>query len=355
MQDFQEHKRKFDKFLNGIKGDEKIAIVGHANCLDGASSAVLMHEILKRKYPKLPEIEVYFASYAFGSIDSLSNVFRRNDIKKVFIVDLGVDQSLLDELERMKAEFDILLIDHHPLNPNLEIDDHIIKTHSYDCTSLVLYRFGEELIDFKDWTWLGCVAAVSEFSWHSNENLDFIQKHNLGYSPQDQKSELLGLVKRMNNMINYYSKDTFKAYQLILRKDLDRINEIAQEVSLELEFKLKDFEKNAESHFDKQLYFYNLKSKFSLGSNISTALSLKHQGSTIIVFVEEEGKIKVNARNNGQPTPYSMNELCNAGIFGLENAMAGGHKPASGASFLAKDLETFKKNVIEFVKSKLNN
>ena len=354
MQDFEKHKINFDNFLNRIKGDEKIAIVGHANCLDGASSAVLMHEILRRKYPKLPEIEVYFASYAFGSIDNLSKIFRKNVVKKVFIVDLGVDQSLLEEFERMKSEFDILLVDHHPLNPNLIIDEHIIKTHSHDCTSLVLYKFGEEIIDFKDWTWLGCVAAVSEFSWKSKDNLEFIQKHNPEYIPEDQKSKLLDLVKKMNNMINYYSKDTNKAYNLILKKDFGKINDASNEISIELEDKLKDFEMNAESHFDKHLYLYFLKSKFSIGSNISTILSLKHPGSTIIVYVEENGKVKINARNNGQPLLYSMNELCNAGIIGLESSMAGGHAPASGASFMKKDLEQFKKNIIEFVGNKLN-
>ena len=49
-----------------------------------------------------------------------------------------------------------------------------------------------------------------------------------------------------------------------------------------------------------------------------------------------------------------MNELCNAGIIGLESSMAGGHAPASGASFMKKDLEQFKKNIIEFVGNKLN-
>ncbi|MEK6894104.1 MAG: DHHA1 domain-containing protein [Nanoarchaeota archaeon] len=354
MQDFEKHKKKFDDFLNKINGDEKIAIVGHANCLDGASSAVLMHEILRRKYPKLPQIEVHFASYAFGSIDNLSKIFRKNAVRKVFLVDLGVDQSLLEELERMRSEFDILLVDHHPLNPNLRIDEHIIKTHSHDCTSLVLYKLGEDIINFKDWTWLGCVAAVSEFSWHSEDNLKFIQKHNPGYNPEDRESELLHLVKKMNNMINYYSKDTNKAYELILKKDFDKINEASKEISAELDDKLEDFEKNAESHFNKNLYFYPLKSKFSIGSNISTILSLKHPGSTIIVYVEDDNKIKVNARNNGQPLPYSMNELCNAGIVGLESSMAGGHAPASGGSFMKKDIETFKKNVIEFVKNKLS-
>ncbi|MBM3232162.1 DHH family phosphoesterase [Candidatus Pacearchaeota archaeon] len=354
MQDFKEHKRKFDNFLNGIKGNEKIAIVGHANCLDGTSSAILMHEILRKKYPNLPEIEVHFASYAFGSLDNLTKIFHKKEIEKVFLVDLGVDQSLLDELERMKSKFDVLLIDHHPLNPNLKIDDYIIKTRSFDCTSLVLYLFGEKLVDFKDWTWLSCVAAVSEFSWHSKDNLEFIQKHNPTYSPEDPNSELLNLVKKMNNTVNYYSKDSLKSYQIILEKDFKKIDEISKEVSEELDNKLEDFEKNAERHFNKELYFYSLKSNISIGSNISTVLSLRHKGSTIIIFAEDGNKIKVNARNNGKPTPYSMNELCNAGIAGLENAMAGGHAPASGASVKKKDLETFKRNVIEFVKSKIS-
>jgi len=35
------------------------------------------------------------------------------------------------------------------------------------------------------------------------------------------------------------------------------------------------------------------------------------------------------------------------GIQGLENAVAGGHAKASGASFMKKDLDTFKKNILK--------
>ena len=120
---------------------------------------------------------------------------------------------------------------------------------------------------------------------------------------------------------------------------------------------LKDFEKNAESHFDKHLYFYFFKSRFSLGSKMSTILSVRHKGSTIIVFSEVEGTdmIKAGIRNNGEPLKYTMTDLVRAGITGLENAMGGGHAPASGGSFLRKDLDKFKEQVKIFVKEKIKS
>ena len=120
---------------------------------------------------------------------------------------------------------------------------------------------------------------------------------------------------------------------------------------------VKDFEENSEKHFNNHLYFYFFKSRFSLGSNLSTTLSIKHKGATIIVFSETEDPnvIKGSARNNGIPLKYPMNDMLKAGIKGLEKTMAGGHAPASGASFMKKDLDTFKKQVIEFVKSKISN
>lgn len=356
MQDFDKHKANFDSFLNKIDENEKVAILAHANCLDGVSSAILMNEILRKKYPNLPKPEIHFIYYVQGSLDKLHDSFKEKGIRKVFLVDLGVDASLYEEFERLRQKFDILLIDHHPMNPNLKIDEHIIKTHSHDCTSLVLFRFGEGIIDYNEWKETACVAAVSEFSWKSEENMKLIKSYYPEYDQKDQDSYLLSLVKKMNHVINYYSKETYKAYELILSKDSTEIDKISKEVSDELSRLIDDFEKNAEKHFNDKLCFYFFKSKFSLGSNIGTVLSLIHEGSTIIVLSDIEGTnmIKVSGRNNGNPLIYPINEMMRAGVKDLDNSLAGGHNPAAGGSFMKKDLEKFKENIIAYVRSKLN-
>jgi len=351
-----EHKTNFFSFIDKIKHDEKVGIIAHANCIDGMASTVFMVEILKKKYPSV-KVDINFISYTAGSLDKLAERFKKIEIKSVFVLDLNVDVSLFEEFENFRKNFDVLLVDHHPLNPNLRIDEKIIKTHSADCTSFVVYKFGEDFIDYKKWNWLVCVASVSEFSWKNPENLKFIQSYYPAYTPGDEDSDLLKIVDKIGSLVIYYSKDSLKAYDLILKRNFDKIDEIHNEVSVELERCLKDFDKNAESHFNKHLYFYFFKSRFSLGSKMSTILSVGHKGSTIIVFSEVEGTdmIKAGIRNNGEPLKYTMTDLVRAGITGLENAMGGGHAPASGGSFLRKDLDKFKEQVKSFVKGKIEN
>lgn len=356
MQDFEKHKAKFDAFLDKINPNEKIGILAHSNCPDGMISTVFLVEILKRKFPSMPKPYIGFISYSKGILDKYESIFNREEIKKVFILDAGLDIDLLEELERFMSKFEVLLNDHHPVNPKLNINENIIKTIGNDCTSLVMYEFGKSLLVEKEWIELACIAAISEFSYKSEENLRFIQKHYAFESENVERFDIFKKVLRMNSLVVYYSKDSMKAYELILNRDENKIDQINKEVSDEFDRLVKDFEINAEKHFNNHLYFYFFKSRFTLGSALGTSLSVKHRGSTMVIFseIESTNLIKVSTRNNGVPLRYPMNEMIKAGISGLEGALGAGHPPASGGSFMRKDLETFKKNIIGFVKNKLS-
>lgn len=354
MQDFEKHKKNFFSYLDKIGNDESVGIVAHANCVDGMASAVFLIEILKKKYPSI-KTDVHFVSYSNGVLDKISERFKKIDITKVFVLDFNADIDMLEEFERFRGNFDVCFVDHHPLNPKLRIDEKVIKTNKEDCTSLVIYKFGKGIIDYVKWNWLVCAASVSEFSWKNDENLKFIQDYYPSYKPGDENSDLLKLVNKMGSLVVYYSKDSLKAYELILHKNFKKIDEIHQEVWDEMQRCLEDFEKHSESHFNKHLYFYLFKSKFSLGSKMGTILSIRHKGSTIVILSEIEGTnmYKVSTRNNSEKLPYLMNDMLGHGVAGLENAMGAGHPNASGGSFMKKDIDTFKRNILEFVKNKL--
>jgi len=355
MQDFEKHKHNFFSFLDKICDGENIGIIAHANCVDGMSSVVFMVEILKKKYPSI-KTNVVFLAYKIGGLDNLQGVYNREKIKKVFVLDLNVDIDLLDEFENFRKNFDVFFIDHHPLSPKLIMNEKVIKTHAHDCTALSIFRFGEELIDYSVWSWLACVAAISEFSYKGEENLKFIQKYYPDFDPKNvENSKIFQEVSKLNSLVVYYSKESLKAYELILNNDSSKIDLINEEVSAEIDRCLKDFEDNAKDYFNRHLFLYFFKSKFSLGSKLSTIASIKYRGSTIGIFSEIEGSdmMKFSGRNNGEHLKYSINDMVKAGIAGLSSAIGGGHAPASGASFLKKDLEIFKKQIIEFVDSKL--
>ncbi len=355
MHRFTEQKTKFFNFLNKIgQNDKKIGIVSHANCIDGLASAVFMVEILKNKYP-LIETNVFFIAYTAGVLDKISDNFKNNNIKKVFVLDLNVDVTLFDEFENFRKRFEVCFIDHHPLSDKLIIDENIIKTESHDCTSLTLFIFGDKIIEYKEWSWLACVAAISEFSHKNEDNLKLIKSYYPSFDINNiEDSDIFKIVNKIGSLVIYYSKDSFKAYEILLNKENDKIENIHNEVASEMERCLKDFDDNAENCFDGHLYFYFFSSKFPLGSKLSSILSVRHKWSTIVIFSETDiNKIKVSARNNSDSLVYSMNDMLKAGISGLDNALAGGHAAASGATFLRKDIDRFKEQVKGFVKSKI--
>ena len=353
MESFEIQKSNFFSFINRIAPKEKIAIIAHANCIDGMASAIFMVELLKKKYPSLPSPLIHFLHYRAGTLDSLEGPFKKEGINKVCILDLNVDYNILEEFEKFRSSFDVLFVDHHPLNPKLRLSDQVIKTHKDDCTALVLYRFGEGLIDEKKGSWLACVAAVSEFSYKKEENVNFIQKYYPSFTVDAiEHSEILKVVNKMGSLVIYYAEDCLAAYEIILHDKREKIEEAHKKVSAEIERALKDFEQNAESVFDRKLYFYFLQSKYDIDSKLSTMLSLKYKGATIIVCSGVEKDIlHVSSRNNGDNLAYPMHEMIRAGIKGLENALGGGHAAATGGSFLRKDLATFKEQVKEFVKT----
>ncbi len=356
MQDFEKHKTNFDNFLNKIDENERIGILSHANCVDGMISAVFLIEILKKKFPNIPKPFVSFIPYGLGVLDRHTTILNKEGIKKVFILDANVDMNQLEETKRFFDNFDVMFIDHHPLNPELKLTHNIIKTHSDDCTSLTLYHLGKDSLDGNHWTELVCIASISEFSYQNEENLRFIQSH-YDFDPKNyQDLEIFQKVLKFNSLITYYSKDSLKAYEFILNRNYKEIDKANKEISEEFDRCVEDFEKNAERHFDSKLCFYFFKSKFSIGSRLGTSLSVKHKNSTIIIISEIEGTnmFKVSTRNNSENLIYPMNEMLRSAVKNLENGMGGGHDRASGGSFMAKDIDKFKQNIIEFVKHKLN-
>jgi len=355
MQDFEINKKKFFNFLNKIDENETIEIIAHGNCNDGLISALFMSEILKKRFPGV-KIKRSFFSYTSGLFDKITEDYELNGINKVFVLDFNADADFLEEFQRFINKFDVLFVDHHPLNSNLIVDDKVIKTPSVDCTSLFLYKVGEESLKEPEFVELACIASISEFSYKSEENLKFIQDH-CNFDPKDyQDSEIFKKVLKIGSLVTYYSSREENAYQIILEKNQKEIERIDKEVSDEFNRCLVDFEQNSERHFNNHLYFYFFKSKFPIGSSLGTSLSVKHKGSTLIVLSDKDKDFfKVSARNNGVPLKYSMNEMLKSGIEGLSNSSAGGHAPASGASFLKKDLDTFKKQILEFVSSKIGN
>jgi single-stranded DNA-specific DHH superfamily exonuclease len=335
-------KEDFFDFVEGIGPEDKIGVLTHTD-LDGLASAIFLEQILEKKGLKVED--VLFLKYVKGMFDPVFPEFKEKNITKIFLTDMNADSADLESFERLRAEFDCFLIDHHPVNPDLKNKANIIKTNSSDCSSLTLYNFMDEELK-EEWKDIVCAAAISDFSFKKQENLDFINSIYSGVTLENAfDSEPGQIASTIGSGLTYYSSNKKKVYDLVLKRDLESLKEAREKVDEVIGGEIAKFRKEGEFYPEKNLYFYFSFPKFNITSIASTLVS-KEEPEKTFVFVSGQGKyLKVSAKN--QSGNEDMNQLVKKGIEGLDEATAGGHVPAAGARFLKKDLKKFKENILE--------
>jgi len=337
-------KEEFNDFVGGIKPEDRVGILTHTD-LDGITSAIFLEKILESKKIKIEHLQ--FLSYKNNMFRDISETLLKKRITKVFITDLAADLNDINDFEYFRARNDCFLIDHHLIAPDLKNKRNIIKTRVSDCVSLIMYELGKDYFDVGSWDWLICASAFSDFAYKNcPENLKFIQERYPDITLENiRESE----VKKIDDMISsaiVYSKGNLKlVYDLVKEKNFSVLNKMGEEVQKETKKSIERYEKEAEYYPDKGLYFAYFTPKYSVGSYVSTAMSIK-DSDKVYVFARdgEKGMINISARN--QSHRVDMNDLMKKGINGLKGASGGGHVPAAAALIKKQDLETFKKNIL---------
>ncbi len=337
-------KKDFDDFLDGITEEDKIAIRTHTD-LDGIASALFLELILESKGLKVSFIE--FGSYGVGMFDKFIYKIKKNKVSKVFLTDCAADLADLEGFEKFRSKFDSFLIDHHPVNSDLKDKKNIIKTDSSDCSSLLLYSFLSEKLKEK-WKWLVCAAIISDFSFKKRENFDFVKENYPETSYDDAFNSQPGKIAAfINSALIYFDEDKKKIFDLIKDGKIEEVKKHRGEVEEEIQKYVRDYKKLAEFYPERKLYFYQIEPKYKIGSTISTLISSKNPDD-IIIIVSSSPKEKVmlylSARN--QTKREDMNLLLKNALKGLKNADGGGHIPAAGGRIMKKDLEIFKKRIL---------
>jgi single-stranded DNA-specific DHH superfamily exonuclease len=338
-------KQDFLNFIKSISKKDKIAIFTH-NDLDGIASAIFIEEILVKRKSKIEIID--FLEYRKDMLIEVLKKLRKANITKVFILDVNVDNIDLDSFEKLRKEYDVLFIDHHPINPKILDRKNIIKTDTEDCVALTVYRYGKRLFNRRKWNWLLGPTMVTEFSTKKPNNMKFLKT----ISPKVKKDKLSEsipgkLAKKIGSLLIYFDKNLKKAYTLIKEKDLSEVEKIHEIVSKEVNRCVKKYLTETEFFPEKNLYFYYINPKFNISNIVTTIVSLKNPEKTCI-GLSGSGKnfIRISARN--QSGKENMDSLMKKGIKGLKNASCGGHVKASGARIMKKDLGKFKENILTF-------
>lgn len=337
-------REEFLNFLDSITSEDKVGIVSHID-VDGLSSAVFLEEILEVKGIEMNHIS--FEDIRRDMVKEISVKLKDKGITKVFFLDLGIDSIDFEGYKELRDEMDVFLIDHHPMNEEIEDWNNVIKTGSQDCSGMTCFFLGEGIIDFEEWNWLCCAAIFSDFSYKEEKNLRYIQSIYSGVTYDNISSMTPGLNgRKINSALIYYENDKKYVYDLVKNRDLEKIEEAHQVLEEEVEKLISEFSSRAEHYPEKGLHFYLIDSKFNVTSTVCSLVSkMKPEDYFVFGRRKNDGSIKFSARN--QSGDYDMGALMKRCVEGLENASGGGHKPAAAARIEEKDLGEFKRRLLE--------
>lgn len=337
-------KEDFLDFVNSISSQDRVAILTH-NDLDGLASAVFLEKILEKKGVKPCVVE--FLSCRDGMLDKVTSKLLVEKINKIFISDLAVDSIDFSGFEDLRNNFEVFLIDHHPVSERLQNFDKVIKTSSDNCSAVTLFRLGKELLDLKEWEWLVCAAIFSDVSYKNKENFELVKSVYPDF-PEDESTMSTSTpginARKIATALIYFDRDVRHVYDLILDKNISELEHAFQVVEEEIDYWVKDFADNAEFYSNRNLYWYYFTPKFGITSIVVTLVSRMKPDFSFVGISGTGEFLKISARNQNQTE--DMNQLMKRGVEKLENASGGGHVPAAAARIQKKDLERFKENIL---------
>lgn len=328
------------EFVKKISGEDRILLIHHKD-LDGTISAVLLEKYLEKNGVKKSKVVCWANEDAENEIQKIKN------FDKIIVVDIDISY-LSKELNETKKE--ILIIDHHTptkdlnnekivyMNPRLE-DEKIYQPASY----LVWKISGNDELK-----WQAIIGTIGDSGFEDCVDL-------LKGEVEAKKKDQIWKTR--------YAKVGFKVNAALTEIGFEKVREILLKTHT-----IEDLEKNDEINncWEKYLKEYNkVKEKFwknvkengkikllisnvgevqrPLTSAIATELGFKYKNKIIILLRDEEEKVAVNARYQGNDV--HLGNLFRKISKGLDGG--GGHEHAAGATIKKKDLVLFEKRLIK--------
>lgn len=336
--------RRLLDFIDKISCEDKVAIITDVD-LDGLASAIFLEEILNYNYVKTSSITLQRKK-----LDEIKiSEYKEKQITKVFILDIAMESFDTEGYQLLKNNFDVFLVDHHPSEYDFSYNERVIKTDSSDCTALTIFNIGIQTgsLEEKEWSWLACATAFSEFSYQKPENLELIKKYYPEFNSENGSTTIPGInARRISSAMIYYQGQEKTLYNLVKEKNIEQMGESQKIIEEEIDKKMQNFFKKAEFFPGRKMYIYNLQSNYDIKSYLTTLISkIKPEYSFIILKeIPEKNQIKVSARN--QSKNPDMNLLIKKAIKNIPNSAGGGHAAAAGAIISKEDYPKFKENIL---------
>ncbi|MDD3178503.1 MAG: DHH family phosphoesterase [Candidatus ainarchaeum sp.] len=346
----------FKKYISSIKKEDNLAIIYDTD-MDGITSAVITSKALDKlniKYfqrPRNPKNRTLDKSIQF--------FLKENKINKIIFLDLSAE-SFQDS--HLLNNYDVLVIDHHPILENYNINFKIIKSFQLQdklegynyCTAHMVFDLFSSILDLEDLDWVLACGIIGDVTYDSHIDLlkSIFKKYNLTYNINPYFSDLgqvieysnyaltLGTLEEVNKIYSFfYNSNNYKQ----VYEKLDYVLPIKKE----FEKFISNFEKNKEVIGD--IVFYEIKSKYNLHSLVSTYISLNLYFGILICIDIKQNRCFISARC--QKSKFDLGKMLKECTSNLENAFGGGHPVAAGASININDLSKFKENVLNWINS----
>lgn len=345
--------KKAVDFLKNISEKDDVVVVFN-NDGDGICSCVLLNKFLAKTGRKKP----YIINQPMPMDKNIIQRIQTTVPHKIIFLDIAADQQQ-GILKKLGGICDILIVDHHQVfkdmtgknivhyNPRME------KHDVYQSTSYCVYKICSKLEDMSEALWIAGIGMVSDYNLNDSKDLvrEIKEKYNLDEPLYGTKlgriADMISSTRATNalsceQMVDVFETASFESFEET--EHADKMIEAAEIINNEMLALLHDSEEHAEKIG--KIVFYNIKSKFNLGSALSTKISEGYQKNLVIIWERTGNRIKVSSRNQAKNI--------NAGRV-LQKAASsvggsgGGHEAAAGATISAENWDKFKELLVKLV------
>jgi len=340
-------------FLEKIKTTDEIVVIFN-NDGDGISSCVLLNKFLEKTGRKKP----YIIPQPMPMDKNIIQRIQTTVPDKLIFLDIAADQQQ-NVLKKLGSICDMMIVDHHQVFKDMNGKNIVhynprIETHGvYRSTSYCVYKICSKIIDMSDLLWIAGVGMVSDYNL--DDSKDLVKELEKNYSLEEplygtklgRMADMIASTRATNTlsceqMVGVFENATFEEFEKA--RNADKMIESQKIIENEISEILADYEQKMERAGN--IIFYNIKSKFNLGSSISTKVSEHVQKSLVVIYERSGNRIKISARNQakninaGNAMQRAAKEVGGSG---------GGHEAAAGATIPADEWDHFKRILIKIV------
>lgn len=339
-------KEKAIEFFSRLDKEDRTALISHTD-LDGIASAKIVNKIFNADIIK-------FVNYSDLN-ENLVAELELEGVNKIIMTDLMIEAEKNDFVKGLENFADLLIIDHHPPNTDLNSDKtiFIICEEGY-CASYLCYKILNDVGNLEDLDWIAACASISDFcnvknrEWIENVFLKYGERLDneikLGFDMEEiNKYKIYELQWKLSLAIIYFKDNLHMVFDSIKSKfgDIGDLEKYYLKVKDEIDKAILEFDSNKKDFPGGHYFEFN--PKFGIASITSNLISTKYSSKTIVIARPKGDNYVVSARRHDSGD--NMNDLLRFCMRGFSDFACGGHLSAAGGYYPKKYLDEFKRRL----------